>query len=480
MKFTACLPILAALSLPAIATDSTWLDLGLGRSRDSLALATGVLKVIPLDVVTDSVDHLVLGKGALQIPSFRQPTGPWYAVVRFRVDSYGDLESWNISSLLNTTSWPYSEDETLPLQGFELRLGGGRFYPQMQRNAKVSDAEYVAGLTYFTQDRNASLSSCLLSLVQATRDPVVNWKESFSDRCVEPGVWHQVAAGWDGRTQLLFLDGVQILDRDRVLGEGLAPRLDSTADLFIGLRRVTTYDLRHFHGAIQSAIIRSGILDSALAATLYRTTQPAVSGSCAAIPVIDYPLTLQLVLPTDSVQISLAPSPKCAPGEVADLSFHPGDALDVLALTPDEQGKVLGSARVGSLRFPISALGIQMDSSQGFRLKARISRKTNSVAGRIMASSDSAAWGGDRPMVVVSGVLAVGERARRDGRAILLGDDRARFPGAHELVARSADGRQFHLATPARIQDDTWDLSRLPRGFWILSGAGQSLPFARF
>lgn len=467
------LPVVAM----GVASAQTWLDFDASRSRDSLVLAPSPLEVTQVGDVQDSTSHLVFGEGYYEVLGLPVPTnGPWYVQTRFRLDDYGDSESWHIASIAGTATWPYMDEGDLPTQGFELRVGGGRFYPQIADNDLVSRESQLGARDYFTDMRNALYSTCLLELVTGTRDASITWSEAYSSRCVDKGVWHHVAAGWDGKRMVLFLDGRNVLDTNRMIGKGLAPRLDSPAQLYMGHRRRAQYDHRYFHGAVQSLRMVSGVLDSSLADRLHRQMFPAVQGTCAAVPVVDYPLTFQFAFANEIARMSLARSPKCAEGEDADLRLHPGDSIDVMAVAADGSGQQLGLATVGSLEFPLSKLRIEVgDSSLALRLKVRLRRSP--VAGRAAAATVPE-WNDNRPMVITGKALGARQAMIRGTSARLLPGHRADFPGVARLRARDVEGRRIELGLDAK-SGTVWDLSSLPRGVWILSGGDAQLRYVR-
>lgn len=458
----------------------TWFDLDASRSRDSLVLAPSPLEVTQVGTVQDSSSHLVFGKGYYEILGFPMPTsGPWYVQTRLRLDSFGDSESWHIASIAGTATWPNMDEDDLPIQGFELRVGGGRFYPQIANRGIVSQESQLGARDYFTDMRNALYSTCLLELVAGTGDPSTAWSEAYSSRCIEQGVWHHVAAGWDGKRMVLFLDGRNVLDTNRMIGKGLAPRLDSPAQLYVGHRRRADYDHRYFHGAVQSLRMVSGVLDSALADRLHRQAMPVVKGTCAAVPVVDYPLTFQFAFANEIARMSLTRSPKCSDGEQADLQLHPGDSIEVMAVVADGSGLQLGVTTVGSLEFPLGRFAPGSSDTIAVRLKARLRRNTATVAGRRSAvAADSVEWNDNRPMVITGKALGVRQMAIRGTSARLLPGHRADFPGATRLRAHDVEGRTFELGEDAR-SGAVWDLSSLPKGMWILSGADAQLRYIR-
>lgn len=471
---------LAVLVATAPLSAQTWFDLDATRPREELVQGTKALTLTKVGTIVDSTTHLVLGKGYYEILNFPQPSAePWYISTRFRLDEYGDAESWYISSLAGTVTWPNSEDMTLPSQGFELRIGGGRFYPQIANNSLVSQASRNGADDYFTAERNALYSTCLLEIVTGTNESAVEWAESFSSRCVERGVWHHVAAGWDGKRRVLFLDGQDVLDTNRIIGKNAAPKMDSPAQLYVGHRRRSSYDHRYFHGAVQSLKMVSGVLDSDLASRLYRQAFPAVQGTCDAVPAIDYPLTFQFAFSDETARMSLVPSPKCAEGQAADLQLHPGDSIEVMAVSADGSGGLLGLLTVSTLQFPLASFVRTTSDPQTVRLKARLRRKATAVAGRAMVV-DSLPWNDDRPIVITGKALGVRERASRSAPARLIGATSAIFPVTSGLVARNPAGREIALGSASRRADGAWDLSALPRGFWVVSGGGATLRFVRF
>lgn len=474
---TSRIPGLAAIVAVAstFASAQSWFDLDVTRGRDSLL--RGAKPSFTRGVV-DSGTHLVfrsVDSSYYEFAGFRQPrTEPWYVVARVRLDAFGAQESWYISSFLNTTTWSSTGQDA---QGFELRVGGGRFYPQIA-SGSVAERNALAARDYFTSDRNAAYSTCLLELVQATNNPQI-WKETFSTRCLEKGVWHQIAAGWDGRRQTLFIDGSDVLDTNRLIGDSLAPVLDSAANLYVGRRRPDSHDFRLLNGAVQSIRMVSGVLDSATAASLYRSGQPAVQGSCDAVPVVEYPLTFQYAFTDESARLSLARSPRCAEGEIADATLHPGDSIDVMAVSADSKGQFLAQTTVGSLEFPLSQLGVAVtDSSKTIRLKVRLRRAP--AAGRSASVATTPEWNDDRPLVLGAAPVSVGRDRRRLGAPRQIDGHWASVPGAESLTALDPDGRRVVLDASRRRADGAWDLSILPRGLWIVTGGVAPLRFARF
>lgn len=460
--------LLAASLAPAL--DTTWIDLEAGRSRESLA-TTSVPGWIPKVVgsLTDSGTHLLLGAEGIRIDGFRQPQGPWHLFARIRPDAYGTQASWYLENLASTSTWPNMDNNYQgQIQGLDVRLGGGRFYPQARRDPRVSDAEWQATLDYFDHNRNASLSRCLLGFAIATTDPVVNWKEVYSNRCLQAGVWQDLAIGWDGKRISMYLDGVEVSDTNRLIGTGLVPRLDPTTNLFLGIRGNATYDLRRFTGAMQNLRIRSGVLDSALAVRLHLEASKIVTGTCRAVPEIVEPKTLHLVAATANIVLRLQPAPDCQPGLVPDLVLRPGDSLDLMAISLDQSQRRLGGVRIGSLSTSVASLGMRSDSATPFRLKARLVRAIPSgiVAARTSVLEESP-WNDDRPMVLVAGSSKATPR-RADGTGIrMVHPDQVLFPGASSLRAVSLDGAVVPLPALDRA-NGLFDVSRLPRGLWIL------------
>ena len=465
-----------------LALDTTWVDLDAARSTDSLA-TTSVSGWIPKVVgsLTDSGTHLLLGAEGARLDGFRQPRGAWHLFARIRPDAYGTRDSWYLGNLASTSTWPnMGNGYQGQIQGFDVRLGGGRFYPQARRDPLVSDADWQASLEYFDHDRNAALSRCILGFAIATTDPSVNWKEVYSNRCVQTGVWQDLAIGWNGKTLSMYLDGVSVTDTNRVIGTGLSPRLDSITTLFLGIRGNASYDKRPFFGAVQSIQIRSGALDSALASRLHLAATGSVSGACRAVPEIVEPKTLHLVAPSERIVLRLQPASDCQPGLVPDLALRPGDSLDILAISLDESQRRLGGVRIGALSTTVASLGMRSDSATPFRLKARLVRAQlpTPAAARSASTDLEGAWNDDRPMVLVANSSGI-TRTVSDGSAIrAVHPDRILFPGATSLVAVRPDGTMV----PVPVLDPAkglFDVSPLSKGVWILRDGKRRTLLAR-
>lgn len=473
--------ILLASSM-ALALDTTWVDLDAARSADSLA-TTSVPGWDPKVVgsVTDSGTHLLLGADGVRLDGFRQPRGPWHLFARIRPDAYGTQDSWYLGNLASTSTWPnMGNGNQGRIQGFDVRLGGGRFYPQARRDPLVSDADWQASLEYFDHDRNAAVSRCILGFAIASTDPTVNWKEVYSNRCVRTGVWQDLAIGWNGRTLSMYLDGVAVGDTNRMIGTGLVPSLDSVTTLFLGIRGNAPYDKRRFFGAVQSIRIRSGALDSALASRLHLAASGPVSGSCRAVPEIVEPKTLHLVGPSESIVLRLQPASDCQPGLVPDLSLRSGDSLDILAISLDESQRRLGGVRIGALSTTIASLGMKSDSATPFRLKARLVRAPlpRIAAARSVATDPEDSWNDDRPMVLVANSSKVTRTVAERSGIRLVDADRILFPGATSLMAVRPDGTLVPVPVldPAR---GLFDLSPLSKGVWILRDGRRGTLLAR-
>lgn len=460
-----CIAGIASASAQS-SVDTVLVDLDATRPDDSLLVVQGALVKPSLGAsVTDSGTQLKFsGKGGFQIASWTPPTGAWYAVARLRMDSYGDQDSWFISDILNSATWP--DHYTNPaVQGFQFRTGGSGQYPVSARNPALSDAEWANSLGVFDREYQARMSQCLAGISMASSSTTEHWIQSNSDRCLPLGRWVHFVASWDGKRQHIYLDGVEATDTLRQLGQGDTPRMDVGMPLSIGMRGANAQDqFQFFKGALQSARIVKGLLDSAKALALYQADMKPVSGSCQATPAIVNPEVAMVVADKDMIKISLLASSSCKPGLVPDLVLHPGDSLDVLAVSVDGKGTRIASVRVGSLSFPIEALGIQSKEPIPFVLKARLVRAP--VAGRVAATAE-AVWGMERPMTYAAGGSTRAVRGASAEAVRLLSGSRLQAPGVSQLVARRADGRRIVLShAPA---DGIWDLSILAPGVWWIS-----------
>lgn len=455
-----------ASSLCLAAEDPLVLEMSALRPRDSLVVQRGsVVEDATWMGIQDSGTHLVFRRGGIQIPSYAAPRGPWYAVARLRMDAYGIDSSWYNSVVLSTATWPDHYTKP-PIQGFQFRTGGSGLYPALPRDPKVSDAAYTKALGVLDREMQAKLSRCLLGFSQASTDPLVNWIMSNSDRCLPLGEWVHFAAGWDGVRQRIFLNGKEVTDTLRQLGKGLVPRQDPGVPLTIGIRGAKVLDeFQFFQGALQYARIHAGVLDSAKARALHEAGQPTLSGPCKAASSIVRPLVAAATYPLDTVVVALGPSTSCQAGMVADLVLHSGDSLDILAISLDESRRVLGIARVGSLSFPISVLGLPSGDATPFVLKTRLLRAKEfltPLAGRA-ASTSAPHWDMERPMVLIGEASTVGPRSA-SSTATWISSRRLRLPEGAKPIAVRADGTCLRL--PAPVEPGVWDLSSLPRGIW--------------
>lgn len=460
-------------SLCLAAEDPIVLEVSALRPRDSLVVQRGaVVEDATWMGIQDSGTHLVFRRGGIQVPSYAAPRGPWYAVARLRMDAYGIDSSWYNSVVLSTATWP-DHFTRPPIQGFQFRTGGSGLYPALPRDPKISDAAYTKALSVLDREMQSKLSRCLLGFSQASSDPLVNWIMSNSDRCLPLGEWVHFAAGWDGVRQRIFLNGQEVTDTLRQLGKGLVPRQDPGVPLTVGIRGAQVLDeFQFFQGALQYARIHAGVLDSAKARALHEAGRPTLAGHCKAAASIVHPLVAAATYPTDTVLVALGPSTSCQTGMVPDLLFHPGDSLDVLAVSLDESRQILGTARVGSLSFPLSVLGLPPGEATPFVLKTRILRAKEFVVPVAGRSTDPIAptWDMERPMVLIGQASAVGPRSSSPS-AIWLTSRRLRLPEGSKPVAVRADGIRLHLAPP--VEPGVWDLSALPRGmWWIRYGSG--------
>lgn len=473
---TILIPALAlALGASAETTpDTVWLDLDATRPRDSLLLVKGEKTVVALGTtVTDSSTHLKFdGTGGFELPSWTHPTGAWYIAARVRMDVYGDQDSWFISDILNSSTWP--DGYTSPaIQGFQFRTGGSGLYPVSPRNPALTDAQWQSTLNSFDHAYQAKMSQCLAGISFGT-DGDGDWIQSNSDRCLPLGRWVHFVASWDGKRQHLFIDGVEATDTLRQLGQGLVPRMDAGVPLAFGMRGANAHDqFQLFEGGIQSVRIVKGSLDSAKALALYQGDMKPVAGSCKAMPVIVSPGVADVAVPADIVRIRLAPSSSCLPGLVPDLELHPGDSLDVLAVSVDGKGTRIASVRTGSLTFPLKDLGIEAEGVTPFLLKARLVRA--SVAARTASVEPS--WGMERPMSIANGGSTRINRPAAPQSIRLLPGSRLEAPGVGRLVVRGADGRRIVLTKVS--PDGTWDLSILPRGMWWISAGDRVVALPR-
>lgn len=476
------LPCLLAAMTSADATpkDTLILDVLASRSRDSLIVHRGkVVGSVYKSGVVDSNTHFVFQNGGMEIPSYTPPTGPWYAVATLRMDAYGDQSSWHISNFLATATWPDGFSNP-PIQGFQFRTGGSGLYPAMPRDPKVSDLDYKNSLDVLDREMQAQVSRCLLGFSQASTDPNSNWIQSNSDRCLPLGEWVHFAAGWDGTRQRLFLNGLEVTDTLRQLGKGLQPRANPGVPLTVGMRGSSVMDqFQFFHGALQSARIHAGILDSAKAVDIYHADNPVLSGTCKASVSIVLPCVAAAVFKTDSVTLKLKPSASCRKGMVADLVFRDGDSIDVVAISLDESRRTVGSARVGSLSFPLSVLGIPDAKATPFVLKSRLVRAplvAVPYAARSMAEADPSS-DMERPMVLIARSSATQPRAP-SGSAVWVSSRVLRLPEGARPVAVRADGTTLELAD--QLEPGVWDLSALPRGIWWIKAGSSTVVFSRF
>lgn len=179
--------------------------------------------------------------GRILFGNFSSPKGSFSIESKFFLKGYAPVSSRYISDLVNTSSW-----DTLPSQGFVIRIGGGYLYSPLPRSAFASDAEYQASNALYSNTDKAYFSRCLGHFgMQGT--PTV-WKGVYTDRCVELNKWNHVVGTWDGKDVRIYLNGREVTDQLRIDGAGLAPFMFSVAPLTVGARTLGDYDSRHFNG----------------------------------------------------------------------------------------------------------------------------------------------------------------------------------------------------------------------------------------
>ncbi len=205
--------------------------------------------------------------GLIQFPEFAHPTGPFTIEARFILRNYGPESSRFVADILNTATW-----DNGPSQGFAFRVGGSYLYPVLDKKAYASEEEWNASMTAFTHIERGNFSQCFAAFAMARSDSDRSWKTVVTDRCIELNVWTHMVAVWDGENMRIYLNGIDATDMWRILGQGVAPNLDSIVVAYVGARTTESFDSRHFDGVLDFVRVRDGALTEAEIRGLYKKT----------------------------------------------------------------------------------------------------------------------------------------------------------------------------------------------------------------
>lgn len=460
------LPLAAAATLHA---ERLFLDFNDASDLGKTAIA-GLPSATPsvgISASTATPGTVDLGaSGYLSIPAFAQPQGPFSIETRFLIDEYAPESSRFISDIFNTATW----DNTIP-QGISLRVGGGYLYPALPYGAYANSSLYQESYGWYSQVGRASLSRCVAELAIGTGTG--SWKEVYSDRCVERGVWHHLVATFDGDEMRLFLDGHDAVDGWRTQGEALAPRIDPVATAFVGARTSGTWDSRHLDGQIDYVRIVDSAMSLREIRERYKQTLPEQDRTCKRTIHIVSPAPGEMVDGKTKLKLELVGSGSCSDPVLAiDTTFEVGDGFEIQwsnnpDFTEQVQTVVISTPE---LEFGQLQPAGELPCRNGCYMRARPQKAGSEatvqslapVAGRVAAAVETDAWSHGRPMIAsASGLALSASPAVRSGL-------RRVAPGSWFVEGASAPPRAFlpsgrEIPVQAKRLDSGWEV-RLQSG----------------
>ncbi len=229
--------------------------------------------------------------GLIRIPAFHSPKGPFTVEARFLIHNYAPESSRFIADILNTATWGGG-----PTQGFVFRVGGGYLYPPLLRDAYKTEADWSAAQGNYSFIDRGVLANCVAEFTMARMDNSSDWKEVYTNRCIEKDTWTHLVGLWNGTNMRIYLNGTDATDKWRVRGLGAEPRLDSVVEAYIGSRTIGEYDPRHLDGILDYVKVEEGVLSDYEIHKRYQNnfvTQVRDS-LCIAIAIPHYPEAGQL------------------------------------------------------------------------------------------------------------------------------------------------------------------------------------------
>jgi hypothetical protein len=396
--------------------------------------------------------------GLIKVPGFKGPQGPFTIEARFKAGAYGDEDSRFAAEILNTATW-----DNGPTQGFVFRIGGGYLYPVLPREGYRSEAEWLASQGDYSYIDRGRLSACFADFVIARADDDRNWKQAFTDRCIELGAWTHMAATWDGTDMRIYLNGLEATDPWRLDGVGKPPRIDSVATAFVGARYDGSFDPRPFKGQIDFVRMEDGALSAAEIHARYKETfMPAdQSGLCTGIAIPKYPEAGQICKGGMQLEIKVQNHGACTdPAFVA--GFLSGDSLEI-EFSKDPSFAVIAArvkAATTSLRLEAKDLGELSGYAGAVYWRVRLLPRAASGGAPAKRAAADPEWSPARPVVLdLSGTSVLGRAAPRLVMAVpgLTLPDRGGEPGLYDLRGHRVPARF------ARVPGG-WRLAKAPHG----------------
>ncbi len=267
--------LVSGLAMPrfASAKDLLYLDfndtVALGKQPAPLPAAHRNGDVTPSRDFPGSAD--LKSSGFFSVDSFPSPRGPFSVEARFLIRNYAPESSRFINDILNTSTWDIG-----PTQGFVIRNGGSYLYPPLPRNAFATDAEYQASMNGYSYIERAVLSKCVGEFVMADYNDDRNWKNVYTDRCLQLNAWTHMVGVWDGKDMRIYLNGWEATDVWRVQGADVPTRMDSLVTAYVGARTSGSFDSRHTDGLLDFVRVVDYAMTPEEINQRYRTTSTAV------------------------------------------------------------------------------------------------------------------------------------------------------------------------------------------------------------
>lgn len=435
----------------------------LGAQAGSLPAGTIVGPVAPSGEAGAADFH----GGVVKLPGLPGPQGPFSIEARFRIRHFGPESSRFIADILNTATWNSDPPATdsVPTQGFSFRTGGGYLYPVLPGDRYANDQERVAAQEIYSHVDRGMLSVCFGALVIARRD-VSDWKNVYTDRCVELGAWTHMAAVWDGQAARIYLNGLDATDTLRVDGAGKPSRIDSVLTAYVGGRSEGSYDPRSFDGDIDFVRLEDRALTPEEIHARYKDTfVPARRDSlCQGVVIPAYPEAGQVCQAGLRFEIKIANHGACTdPAFIAGLIS--GDSIEIELAKDPSFDTVAVRARFTGLSFePNTSLLASLAGYQGpiyWRVRLIHSGGSNALA---KSAATVPEWSPSRPIVLdLSPSAMVSRRAPRLVRS---------EPGL--LLRGNGEPALFNLSgkrAPARFRkvsdgpgEALWRLEWIPQG----------------
>ncbi len=289
--------------------------------------------------------------GALRIADFPRPEGPFSIESRYLLRKYPVEQSRFVSDIMNTATWDQG-----PTQGFSFRIGGAYSYPVLPRNGYGSEEEWIAAQSAYSHIDIGRLSICFGNFSIARFDSDRLWKQAYSDRCVETGVWTHMVTVWDGEEMRLYLNGQDATDPYRITGAGAEPRIDSVKDLFIGARNSGAFDVVPYDGLIDYIRIEDKALSPEEIRERFRETFAPESRDslCWGVALPVYPRAGQVCRGRLRIETKIFNHGACTDTSFL-AGFLQGDTVEIEIAKDPNFETIAATARFGQLSFDLEA-----------------------------------------------------------------------------------------------------------------------------